>query len=348
MSMPHLPEDAMSAPPEHAHGASIRRDHPVLELIADRAASGSQPGSRPDADKSTLALVVEGGGMRGVVSGGMVTALHQLGLRNAFDLVVGTSAGALAGAYFLAGQPALGTSIYYEDLIGSEWVDYKRALRRQPPVGLDYLLDEVMVTTKPLDSEVILTSKIPLYAVAARVGDFAPVVLGPFTTRSVLFEALRATARIPVASGRPVAVEGETYLDGSIADSIPFTAALSSELGATHVLCLLTRPRGQLRGRPTSLQKRLVFPLMNHIVPGLGDAYGQRAARYAREIDELERLRTDGAAYTIQLMPEAPIVGQLEQDPLKLFAGAALGAATVYESVTGERKRFFAGLTPVD
>src|SRR5207249_1395327 len=107
-------------------------------------------------------------------------------------------AGALAGAYFLAGQPAMVTSIYYEDLTGREWLDYRRALRRKPAVALDYLLDEVMVTTKPLDCDAILRGGIPLYALAAQLPTYDPTVLGPFSSRADLLTGLRASARIPV------------------------------------------------------------------------------------------------------------------------------------------------------
>ena len=51
-----------------------------------------------------MGLVVQGGGMRGVVSGGGLTALHDLGMRDLFDATYGSSAGAMNLTYFLAGQ----------------------------------------------------------------------------------------------------------------------------------------------------------------------------------------------------------------------------------------------------
>src|SRR3954452_17802375 len=66
-------------------------------------------------DQHRVALVVEGGCMRGVISAGALTALEHLRLAERFDAVYGVSAGALGGAYMLAGQAALGTSIYFDD-----------------------------------------------------------------------------------------------------------------------------------------------------------------------------------------------------------------------------------------
>lgn len=62
--------------------------------------SGSRPGHRTDPHK--LGLVVQGGGMRGVVSAGALTVLHFLGLRRVFDATYGSSAGAMNLTYFLA------------------------------------------------------------------------------------------------------------------------------------------------------------------------------------------------------------------------------------------------------
>ena len=87
--------------------------NPVIQLILDRLRSESQPLQRKDGYK--LGLAIEGGAMRGVVSAGMVTALEYLGLLRVFDAVYGSSAGAFNGAFFLAGQAAFGTTIYYLD-----------------------------------------------------------------------------------------------------------------------------------------------------------------------------------------------------------------------------------------
>ena len=61
-----------------AMSAVAPTDHPVARLLRERVDSGSVPGARQDPHRVALAL--EGGGMRGVVSAGMVAALERLGL----------------------------------------------------------------------------------------------------------------------------------------------------------------------------------------------------------------------------------------------------------------------------
>lgn len=51
-----------------------------------------------------VGLAIEGGGMRGCVSAGMIAAVSTFGLMDTFDAVYGSSAGSLVGAYAIAGQ----------------------------------------------------------------------------------------------------------------------------------------------------------------------------------------------------------------------------------------------------
>lgn len=287
--------------------------------------------------------------MRGIVSAGMVTALEQLGLTASFDFIVGTSAGALAGAFLLAGQPGMGTSLYYEELIGRDWLDYTRVLRREPPIGLDWLIDDVMDGgDKALDWERVVESPIPLYAVASELPKYRPMLLGPFGSVSDLRDGLRASARIPLMAGRPVEFRGHEYIDGSLSQGIPLRSAES--LGFTHVMVLLTRPDGEVRGRPTPFHRTVVFPVMNRLLTGLGTAFAGRADRYRAELAYLAELqaRLGDAMVVAQLPVGAPTVKQLAQDPDSLFSGAAAGAAAVYEALGQEAPLFYRGLVPLD
>lgn len=83
---------------------SIAWDHPVLQLIEMRSKTNSKPGARAVNDTATLALSIEGGGMRGAVSAGMASAIAVLGLSDVFDCIYGSSAGSVVGAYMVSRQ----------------------------------------------------------------------------------------------------------------------------------------------------------------------------------------------------------------------------------------------------
>lgn len=109
--------------------------HPVIRLMHER--KRQQDEERKDEDgtpkqhqqqqhqtpnkKDKIALVVEGGGMRGCVSAGMVCAIHCLGLSDTIDVVYGSSAGAVIAAYFVSKQlPYFGPEVYYDSLTTME------------------------------------------------------------------------------------------------------------------------------------------------------------------------------------------------------------------------------------
>ena len=145
-----------------------QREHPVVKLIRRRRDEGSKPGAR--ADGRRVALVIEGGGMRGVVSAGMTAAIEQLGLRDAFDEVHGASAGAFNGAFLLAGQAAYLTALYPHGFGDPSFVNFRDTLlRRRPIFDMDYVIGEVWRHQRPLRTDEILASGIELHCTATDV-----------------------------------------------------------------------------------------------------------------------------------------------------------------------------------
>lgn len=96
----------------YQQGIDLLSNHPVLSLVQERVKTNSTPGNRLPTDDAHLALVIEGGGMRGAVSAGMAAALSTLDLLDTFDSVHGSSAGAIIGAYVVSRQ--LCTDVYTE------------------------------------------------------------------------------------------------------------------------------------------------------------------------------------------------------------------------------------------
>jgi predicted patatin/cPLA2 family phospholipase len=312
--------------------ASIKSTHPVATLMRVRKEQRNMPGQRIDGH--TLALAIEGGGMRGVVSGGMVAALEELGLLNCFDVVYGSSAGAISGAYFIAHQARYGVTIFYDNINNNNFIDFRRYFTGRAVMSLEFLLDDVCIYQKPLDVKALLSSPIPLRPIAASISTLKSVVFDELTDAKTLFDALRSSARIPVVAGAPVSFRGDKFLDASVVESIPFRTA--QKLGATHIMALLTRPKGLRRQGPSWLDRHVIAPRLRTYHPDLPAAFLRRADKYLEELKEIEDAAKPGAplpVLPVQIPASAATVRSNEKARTLLVAGAMDGFMAVYDSL---------------
>ena len=299
--------------------ASPPDSHSVVDLLRARVARGSR---RPHGDGASIALAIEGGAMRGVISAGMVSALEELGYIDAFDAVYGSSAGAVNAAYFLAGQARLGTSIYHQDINNRRFIDTRRALIGQPIVNLAYLLDDVARRRKRLDVERLLGSPTPLHVLATDVDSRSASVFKGFASADLLFGALRSGATMPVVAGGPYAYAGGRYLDASLSEPIAVPTAEAD--GHTHVLALLTRTGG-VRPDVSAFDRYFVVPRLRRISADLAVRYLNRAEPYAALIHMIDAGRGPlGRARVFGIRVDLPI-SKLERRREVLELGAKSG-----------------------
>jgi predicted patatin/cPLA2 family phospholipase len=321
--------------------------HPIVQLLIERQKTGSKPNKRSDSRK--VALAIEGGGMRGVVSAGMVAGLEQLALTDAFDAVYGASAGAVNGAYFVAKQARYGTTIFYEDINNRHFIDVGRFFKLEPILSLEFLLDFVCVKKKVLAVDRILNSSIPLIVVASSLARKESAALSNFVDAPDLFEALRCSARIPFIAGPPVRYRDELFVDASVYESIPFRAAESA--GYTDIVALLTRPFGDRRNTPGWIDRLLVAPHLRRFSVSAAAAYMNRHKSYADDLEVLYS-RADGSSYPRLLLIQKPAhlrkVLPFNTSREALVAGAKAGFRAVYSAIGLDLPDMVEILTPAD
>jgi predicted patatin/cPLA2 family phospholipase len=315
--------------------------HPVLDVLHERAEGRSAPGERRDPHR--VALVIEGGGMRGVVSAGMTAALERLGLTMCFDLVVGASAGAINGAALIAGVARHGAATYSGPLASRSFVNPARVLRGRPVIDVNYVLNYASSDLDAARHERVLDNPIALHCVAVSVETAQPVVISGMRSKRELWEALLASSRMPWAGGPPVEIAGQRYIDGGLGSAIPVAEALAA--GATHVLALQTRPHGVPRKSASRIADRLIERHLRRLNPALVTLYRERVACYERVVDDIARRSLHAAAgppHVLGVRPLAgtPVVGQLERRSAILAAAAADADRLVQQTLrvgTGRR-----------
>ena len=262
-------------------------------------------------------LVLEGGGMRGLFTAGVLDFFLDQHLT--FDRCLAVSAGACHACSFISGQRG-------------------RAFR----VGTDYLNDRdycstySLLTTGDLFGAEFLYDRIPneldLYdyeAFDASHTKFHPVVTNCQTGEAVYPQAVdmhkdiqyvRASSSLPLVS-RIVWVDGSPYLDGGIADSVPIQKA--QEMGCTKNVVILTRPGGYRKKKDSTL------PLIRARYwryPKLVKAMEERHLRYNETMDLLDAQNASGETFVIR--PAADLeLGRVEKDAAKLTRAYQAGYA---------------------
>jgi predicted patatin/cPLA2 family phospholipase len=309
--------------------------HPVAEVLRDRARAGSLPGARRDPHR--VALVLEGGGMRGVISAAMAAALERLGLSASFDLVVGSSAGAINGGALVAGVARGCVEAYHGPFASRSFVNPARVLWGRPVMDVDYALGYDAPDLDAGRHERAVASPIALHCVAVDIATAAAVDLTGMRSKRELWDALLASTRMPWAGGAPVQVDGRRYVDGGLAAPIPVAEAIAA--GATHVLALQTRPYGVPRKSASRLADRFIERHLRRLNPALVTLYRERVGHYETTVDDIARRSRDpgaGPPHVLGLRPPAgtPVVSQLERRPA-ILAQAAADAERLVEQALG-------------
>jgi predicted patatin/cPLA2 family phospholipase len=186
----------------------------------------------PDGQRRT-ALIVEGGAMRGAWAAGVLAFLFEQDRRQ-YDFVYAASSGACSAAYFVAGMYEPSLRIWREHTC--RVVRKSNLLRRKPIIDLAYLVDHVFRKHVPLSVEALQKAPTRFFIVLTDCHTGAPVYFHVCDDR--VFDALRATSTMPLATRGYDYVDGHPYADGGVSDPIPIQRAL--EDGATDITVVLT------------------------------------------------------------------------------------------------------------
>lgn len=259
-------------------------------------------------DKSS-GLILEGGGMRGVFTCGVLDNFMDRGIR--FPYTIGVSAGACNGLSYMSGQRGRGKFSNIDLLEKYHYIGIKQLLTKGNIMDFDLLFHTFPEKIIPYD-----------YARYAQIEErYEMVTTSCLTGRACYYEEKRDPVRIidivKASSSLPFVcpiayVDGEPMLDGGIADSIPLLRA--KELGYDNNVVVLTRNKGYRKpDKPTSIP-----PFFYRKYPALKEAIRHRNSLYNEQISLVERLENEGKLLVIR--PEKPIeVDRMERDTRKLL-----------------------------
>ena len=175
-------------------------------------------------------LVLEGGAMRGMYTAGALDVFYNAGIQ--FDGIIGVSAGAAFGVNYLSRQP--GRVIRYNKRFNADhhYMGLIPLLKTGNIVDTEYAYEKVPRELDPFDGDTFDASGVPFWAVVTNVETGQPEYIR-LEHAMAQMDVIRASASMPFVS-QPVKIGGKLYLDGGVADSIPFRAA--EKLGFDRVV----------------------------------------------------------------------------------------------------------------
>lgn len=255
-------------------------------------------------------LILEGGGMRGVFTCGVLDNLIDRGIR--FPYTIGVSAGACNGLSYMSRQRGRAKYSNIDLLEKYNYIGLKHLLTHRNIMDFDLLFKEFPEHILPYDYETYFHSPERYVMVTTNCLTGEANYFEEKTDKHRVIDIVRASSSLPFVC--PITyVDHIPMLDGGLADSIPLLRAQAD--GYTNNLVVLTRNHGyrkEIHGTrcPKFIYRK--YPLLQQTI-------NQRSRRYNEQLEMIEQLEAEGKITVIR--PQRPMaVDRIERDVKKLLA----------------------------
>ncbi|MDE7214097.1 MAG: ThiF family adenylyltransferase [Anaeroplasmataceae bacterium] len=276
--------------------------------------------------KNRIHLVLEGGGMKGVYTAGVLDFLLEQNLD--FDTIYGVSAGACVGASFVSKQLTRG---YHSlvDYINDPACASKRSLTKTGNYfNKDFIYYKIPNELIPYDFETANHNPHRLYATVTNVETGKAEYL-PCLDYKTDIEYICASSSLPMLAEIQW-LDGKGYLDGGIADSIPY---LEAKKNAKKCVVVMTKPKGYTCQKQNPILAKAI-QLKYRKYPKLIKALENRHNHYNKTVSLMEH---DENVFIIR--PSIALtIDRLEKDKNKLEEAYKLGYQDAKDSYEALKK----------
>lgn len=256
-----------------------------------------------------IGLVLEGGGMRGLYTNGVLDCMMDNDWYP--DYVIGVSAGACSAVSYISGQRGRSYRINTGYLGDKRYVGLDSFIKTKSMFGMDFIFDEIPNRLDPFDYKAFLASPIEMVTGVTDIETGMPVYFDKSAVSPGDSTLWRASSSIPGFSP-VVSFRGGRYLDGGTSDPIPVRRALAD--GCGRLVIVLTRDRSYQKA-PEHF--RTLYHRMFREYPRLARALDRRHEIYNETLDFIRRLERDGTAVVIA--PSLPVeISRFEKDLRRL------------------------------
>lgn len=258
----------------------------------------------------TVGLVLEGGGMRGVYTGGVLQYLMEQDLY--LPYVIGVSAGACNGSSYVSRQLNRNKVVTIDYITHPAYLSARNLVKKGSLFDMDFIFNELPMNLAPFDFESFRNSdqKFVMGVTDCITGEPLYFEKNDLTDEELL-TVMRASSSLPYMA--PIITFREKHLlDGGVSDPIPIRK--SEQDGNQKNIVILTRNKGyqKKKSRAGWLMKK-TYKQDQGIVEGML----KRHIKYNDTIAYIEEQEALGNTFIIR--PEVPLeVDRIEKNPDKL------------------------------
>ena len=271
-------------------------------------------------------LILEGGGMKGIYTAGVLEFFMEKGLW--FSDCYGVSAGACHLCSYLSGQKKRAFHVAVDYLQCRDYCSARSLLLTGNLFHEDLCYDLIPNWLNPYDYAAFDRYEGKAWAVVTNIVTGRPEYL-PLRDMKRDIKAVQASSSLPLVS-RNVKIGNNLYLDGSLADSIPIRRSVQD--GNRKNVVVLTKEVGYRKEKSSALGLIRAAYLR---YPQVYELMKNRHISYNKTLDYLEEQEREGRAFVIR--PQTPSgVKRIEKDRDKLTALYEQGyreAAANYEAL---------------
>lgn len=253
-------------------------------------------------------LVLEGGGMKGIYTAGVLDFFLDKGIE--FSGVYGVSAGACHMCSYLSKQRRRALDISIDYLDRKDYCSAESLLKTGDLFNVEMCYHLIPEKLNPYDYDAFQKYPGKAFSVATDIETGRPEY---FRIRDMKkdIDKIRASASLPLVS-RNVEIDGGLYLDGGISDAIPLQRSIMD--GNRRNVVVITKEVGYVR-RPTAHMGLLRAYYRKY--PKVYELMGERHINYNEQMAFIERQRENGQAFVLR--PQIPSdVGRVDKDVKKL------------------------------
>lgn len=255
-------------------------------------------------------LVLEGGGMKGVYTSGVLDFFLDKGLE--FSSCYGVSAGACSLCSFLSKQRGRAYHVTVDYLKDKNYCGLYSLLKTGDLFGADMCYYQIPDVLNPYDHDAFYRYQGNFYSVVTNI-ETGEAEYIPIKDLKKDIEAIRASASLPLVS-RNVPWDGKLLLDGGISDAIPLKRSMAE--GNRKNVVVMTKENGYRR-EPSSAA--FLVKLRYKKYPKVYELMRDRHLAYNETLDFIEEQVKAGNTFVIRPKQKSD-VGRIEKDEAKLKA----------------------------